>query len=263
MNCMRVSLANKKLSGDKVLVAYYPLCDPAIGDAVDAAGMYLDAGADVLEMGIPYADPCLDGATVRASMERALAQHAPEDAWDDIARIRSAYPAANLQVMCYGDIISGMGVDAFAARVAESGANAVLSPDYPDANRDELDEKLAAYDVLSLKFVPYNLDAVDIESLRPYDDGYLFMQAVDGATGARSEVDPHVGDNISALKRAGFKSNLCAGFGVSSASDARELVTLGADGVIVGSSIISAALEGRMAEFIASLRAALDSFGTA
>lgn len=193
----------------------------------------------------------------------ALAQHAPEDAWDDIARIRSAYPAANLQVMCYGDIISGMGVDAFAARVAESGANAVLSPDYPDANRDELDEKLAAYDVLSLKFVPYNLDAVDIESLRPYDDGYLFMQAVDGATGARSEVDPHVGDNISALKRAGFKSNLCAGFGVSSASDARELVTLGADGVIVGSAIISAALEGRMAEFIASLRAALDSFGTA
>ena len=263
MNCMRESLAAKKARGEKVLVAYYPLCDPALGDAVEAAGAYLAAGADVLEMGVPCEDPSLDGATVRASMGRALAQHAPEDAFDVIARVRAAYPEANLQVMCYGSFITGMGVDAFARRAAESGANAVLSPDFPEGERAALDGALAAHDLLSLKFVPYHLDADGIEALRRYDDGYLFMQAVDGATGAQPEVDPHVGENIAALKAAGFTANLCAGFGVSSASDVQELAALGADGVIVGSAIISAALEGRMAEFIASLRSALDGSGAA
>lgn len=263
MNCMRESLAAKKARGERVLVAYYPLCDPALGDAVEAAGVYLQAGADVLEMGVPCEDPRLDGATVRASMERALAHHAAEDAFDAIARIRAAYPTANLQVMCYSSFITGMGADAFARRAAESGANAVLSPDFPEEERAALDEVLAAHDLLSLRFVPYHLDADGIDALRRYDEGYLFMQAVDGATGVQSKVDPHVGENIAALKAAGFTANLCAGFGVSSASDAQELVALGADGVIVGSAIISSALEGRMAAFIASLRAALDGCGTA
>ena len=244
--------------GKKILVAYFPLCDPALDDQVAWAGKYFANGATVLEMGLPYENPSLDGKTVQDSMERALEKHTVDDAFDVIRSLRAAYPDQILQVMTYYEIIDGMGVKEFARRCAESGADAVLSPNTPADRGAELDAALAEHGLFNLRFAPYHLTDAAEQDLIDHAQGYIFQQAVDGMTGPQKTTSPQAGINAKRLKSLGITTPVVAGFGISNAQQVGEMCAMGVDGVVVGSAIITAILEGRGEEFIKSLREALD-----
>lgn len=258
MNDMNARLLAKKQQGKKILVCYFALGDPLMGDSVERVGEFLNAGADVLELGIPYADPSLDGQVVRSSMERALSTMTSEEALQEVARLREAYPQSCLQIMTYFELIDEMGIEVFAQRCHEVGASAVLSPNVPRQREEELDRALRSQEILSLRFASFHLDTEEINELKHYTEGYVFLQAVDGGTGPRETVSPQVRENVAILKDAGVTAPVCAGFGVSLPSQAATLVGMGTDGVIVGSSVINAVLEKRAATYIASLRDAMD-----
>lgn len=243
--------------GERILVAYYPLCDPLIEDQVAWAGTYFENGATVLEMGLPYENPVLDGATVRNSMARALEKHDVADAFKVIAELREAYPDNILQVMTYFEIIDQMGVQEFTAACAQAGADAVLSPNTPSERVPELDEALAAHDLINLRFSPFHLTSEAEDDLKQNAKGYIFQQSVDGATGPQETVSPQIGVNVERLKSLGITTPVVAGFGISNGEQVKEACTMGADGVIVGSAILNAIQAGEGAAFIKSLRDAM------
>lgn len=257
-NRMEKIFGEMRKAGKKILVSYFPLCDTALEDQVAWAGEYFANGTTVLEMGLPYEDPCLDGKTVRDSMDRALSKYTVDDAFEVIRSLRNAYPDNILQVMSYYEIIDRMGIDAFAQRCADCGADAVLSPNTPADKVAGLDAALNSRGLINLRFAPYHLTAESEADLMANAKGYIFQQSVDGVTGPRATTSPQVGVNVKRLKDLGITTPVVAGFGISNARQAGEMRSMGADGVIVGSAILSAILEGHGGSFIKSLREALE-----
>lgn len=258
MNRMERILEGKRAAGRKILVGYFPLGDPAMGGQIARVGEFIADGVDVLELGIPYEDPVLDGEVVSASMERALEVTTPAAAMDSIAELRAAYPDACLQIMTYYETIETMGVEAFCKRAEAAGADGVLAPNVPEEKRTNLAAALDRTGLLQPLFVPIDLADDAVANYAKAGRGYLFLQAQEGKTGSRDNVSPRVADNVRRLREAGAKASLCAGFGISRPRQILDLMNMGADGVIVGSSIIDAVLEGHSREYISLLRAALD-----
>lgn len=249
---------NEMLSkGEKILVSYFPLCDSALEDQAEWAKNYFNNGTTVLEMGLPYEDPCLDGAVVRDSMKRALKEHNVNDAFNTIAKLREACPNNILQVMTYFEIVDKIGIKEFAKRCYKSGADAVLSPNIPCERMADLDNALREYGLVNLRFAPFKLTEEAIADLKANAKGYIFLQAVDGVTGAQKTTSPQVGVNVKTLKASGIKTPVVAGFGISNPQQVHEMIEMGADGVIVGSAIVSAILEGKGPEFIGQLESSL------
>ena len=258
VNRMERIFGEMMAGGKKILVSYFPLCDTALDDQVAWAGKYFANGTTVLEMGLPYEDPCLDGKTVRDSMSRALSKYTVDDAFDVIRSLRQTYPDNILQVMTYYEIIDKMGIEAFAQRCADCGADAVLSPNTPAEKVPALDAALSSRGLLNLRFAPYHLTPQAEADLKADARGYIFQQSVDGVTGPQATTSPQVGVNVKRLKSLGITTPVVAGFGISNAQQVGEMRAMGADGVVVGSAILSASLEGHGESFIKSLREALE-----
>ena len=111
--------------------------------------------------------------------------------------------------------------------------------------------------LINLRFAPYQLTAEAEADLKANARGYIFQQSVDGVTGPQSTTSPQVGVNVARLKSLGITTPVVAGFGISNARQVGEMRAMGADGVIVGSAILSAILAGNGEAFIKSLREAL------
>jgi len=243
--------------GEKILILYFPIGDTILNDSVAWAEKYFQNGCTVLEVGLPYEDPALDGKTVRDSMARALRQVDLDQVFELLAQIRKRCPDNVIQVMTYHGNCVKYGYPLFAQKCADAGVDGVLCPDASPEQLAQLDQELETRGVHNLRFSPYHLTQAAIEDLKQREHGYIFQQAVDGGTGPRETVSPQIKTNVQALKAAGVKIPICAGFGISNASQAAEAITLGADGVIVGSATISHILAGDGEKFIASLREAM------
>jgi tryptophan synthase alpha chain len=258
MNHMQETLLRCRQDGKKILVGYFPLADPAMGDPVARVGEYLESGVDVLELGLPYEKPVLDGAVVRDSTKRALGVTGAEAALKSIGSLRQAFPTACLQIMTYHEIVEGIGLERFCRMAKEAGADGAMSPNASSMQAEELGRALEEQGLIMPRFAPFHLDRSAATEIAHKARGYVFVQAQDGKTGAQTGVPAEVGKNISLLRSCSEDIPLYAGFGISCPEQIKTLIAMGADGVIVGSSIISAVLEGRSRSYIFSLRAALD-----
>lgn len=259
MNHMQETLLRCRQDGKKILVGYFPLADPAMGDPVARVGEYLESGVDVLELGLPYEKPALDGGVVRDSMKRALGVMGAEAALKSIGSLRQAFPNACLQIMTYREIIEGIGLERFCRMAKEAGADGAMSPNASDKQTEELGLALEEQGLIMPRFAPFHLDRSTAADIAHSAKGYVFVQAQDGKTGVQTGIPGKVGENISLLRSCSEDIPLYAGFGISCPEQIRTLIDMGADGVIVGSSIISAVLEGKSKIYISSLRAALDN----
>lgn len=254
MNRMEKTFAELKARGEKVNVLYFPIGDPVLGDSVEYAKKYFANGCTVLEIGLPYEDPYLDGKTVATSMERATADGIDLlKAFDIIKKIREACPDNILQPFTYMENVMKIGIKAFSEKCHEVDADAVLIPVTTVEQRKELDEELGKYGIINLRFKPYNMSEEDVRDCVDNAKGYIFSQAVNGATGARESVDPHVAENIKTLKDAGAKALIVPGFGISDAKQAKEVLNMGADGFVIGSATLKHIENGDGEEFIASV----------
>lgn len=258
MSRMKAAFEAMQKKGEKILVSYFPIGDSYVADTVEWANRFFDNGTTVLEMGLPYEDPRMDGPVVRESMERATARTNLAEVFEAIAAIRKNRPEALLQVMTYVENIEKFGAVAFAQMCADAGVDAVLAPNASPEQMRALDETLGARSIDNLRFVPFHLNEDVIRDLQAHASGYVYLQAVDGPTGSGGEASPQVGENIRTLRAAGISVPLIPGFGISTAEHVRAYTGMGADGVIVGSAIIKQIIAGTGEAYIAGLRAAMD-----
>jgi tryptophan synthase alpha chain len=234
------------------LICYLPLGDPRAPD--DLAALYRQCGVDVFEIGVPGEPPSLDGLTISSSLERA-------------ARAGTTAAAASAVIRSYRDSLSDQamvwmsyparGAEGMVGEVAESGVDGVLFP--ASARRFErVGEALAARGIHLLHFLardPPLGDAIAARRAR----GYVMLQAAPGVTGTTVLADN--AEFIDALRQLGVRAPIALGFGIRTAEQARAAVAMGADGVIVGSAAVEAALRGRneLEHLLHALREALDA----
>ncbi len=240
------------------VVAGYPDHETSLAAALAAT----DAGADLLEVGLPYSDPLADGATLQRATSAALRAGATLDGSVALLReIAAARPSVPLVPMCYANQIMGGGDGrVVAGRLAEAGASGVivadLTPDEGVAFESVAREAgLAVVYLIAPTTTPERRAAVARRT-----GGFLYCVSLVGVTGARTSLPPSVKALVAAA-RADSPVPVAVGFGVSKPAHVRMLVGAGADGVIVASALIDAlGPDGRnvaaMARLVGELRGA-------
>jgi tryptophan synthase alpha chain len=218
------------------LMGGYPSLDASAEAGLAAAA----AGADLIELGIPFSDPLADGPVIHAAATEALARGAtPHGALRVCERLSAELPVV---LMVYVNVVLTAGPEAFALRAASAGASGLIVPDLP---HDEAGEVRAACDAEGLALVPLVAPTTTPERVAEIGAGargFVYTVSLTGITGERDELPPALTETVRRV-RAASEVPVAVGFGISTREQARTVGDL-ADGVIVGSRIVRAAGEG-------------------
>ncbi|MGZ6855120.1 MAG: tryptophan synthase subunit alpha [Mycobacteriaceae bacterium] len=243
-----------RTEGRAALVGYFPGGFPDIATSGQTLRTMIDAGCDLVEVGVPYSDPVMDGPTIQAAAETAL--HAGTRLRDVIGLVEQVSAAGgSAVVMSYWNPVLRYGVDAFARDLAAAGGLGLITPDLVP---DEADEWIAASDEHELDRIfllaPSSTEE-RIISTAAASRGFVYAASTMGVTGARSRVSSAAPELVRRI-RAHSTVPVGVGLGVRSGAQAAEVGAF-ADAVIVGSAIVSAAAEGQGAvgDLVAELAA--------
>jgi tryptophan synthase alpha chain len=240
------------------VVAGYPDFDTSLQAAIAAA----DAGADILEVGLPYSDPLADGATLQRASSAALHAGATFDAsLELVRRIAAERPDLPLVPMGYANqLIGGGDGSAVARRLSEAGASGVIVADLTPDEGGPFEAVARLADLAVVYLVAPTTPAARRVMIAERTGGFLYCVSLVGVTGARASLPKTVARLVRDVK-AGSPVPVAVGFGVSRPAHVRSLVAAGADGVIVASALVDAlGPDGRnvdaLARLVAKLRAA-------
>lgn len=244
---MSVSTAFEKARADgrAALVGYLPAGFPDVQGGIDGLVAMVDAGCDVIEVGLPYSDPVMDGPTIQAAAQQALDRGVRTA---DVLRTVEAVAATGTPtvVMTYWNPVERYGVDRFARDLAAAGGAGLITPDLtPDA--DPLWPAAAdAHDLDKIYLVAPSSTDERIAMTTAACRGFVYATAVMGVTGARTTTSGLAGPLVARTKEAISQQHsqlpVGVGLGVSNGEQAAELASY-ADGVIVGSAFVRALLD--------------------
>ena len=260
---LRARLAACAQAKRPALIAYLTQGDPSPDATAELILAAAAAGADVVELGVPFSDPSADGAVIQAAMERALrAGGSLPGALDAVAAVRARGGDVPIVLFGYYNPIFVLGVEAFAARAAAAGGDAVLTVDLPIDELDELRAPLAARGVGVIPLVAPTSTDDRIARVRAVDPPFVYYISITGVTGAAAPTAPVAAARIDQIRRA-TGAPVAVGFGIKTPADAAAVGAV-ADGVVVGSAIVDRIAKApaggaaqAVGELVASLRAAL------
>jgi tryptophan synthase alpha chain len=242
MSLVEEAIAARKAAGSGALVGYLPAGFPNLETSIEAAVALAENGVDVIEFGLPYSDPVMDGPVIQDATQQALANgfrlhHGLEAVAAITARV-----SVPVLVMTYWNPVMQFGVQRFSDELLAAGGAGLITPDLVP---DEAGEWLAESERTGLDRVflaaPSSTDArlrQAVESSR----GFVYAVSTMGITGARGDVDTAARSLVGRLRTAGATST-CVGIGISTADQVREVLEY-ADGAIVGSMLVKALADG-------------------
>ncbi|MCU1524828.1 MAG: Tryptophan synthase alpha chain [Microbacteriaceae bacterium] len=242
MRSVESVIAARKAAGGGALVGYLPAGFPDLRTSIEAAVALAENGVDVIELGLPYSDPVMDGPVIQAATLTALtAGFRIHHAFEAVAEITSRVDTPVL-LMTYWNPVLQFGVDRFADELLAAGGSGLITPDLIP---DEAHDWLAASERTGLDRVflaaPSSTDARLSQAIEK-SRGFVYAVSTMGITGARSDVDTAAKALVARLRTAGATS-ACVGLGISSADQVREVLQY-ADGAIVGSALVKALADG-------------------
>jgi len=248
--------ADLRGAGRRALVCYVTAGHPDPERSVELLRALEGAGADVLEVGLPFSDPMADGPVIQASSQRAL-QHGVtfDSTLELISRARLSVPVV---LFSYLNPLLAAGPDAL-ARAADAGAHGVLVTDLPVGADPEREAWLGGGPLAFVRLVAPTTPPARMAEIARHGSGFVYLISRLGVTGVRDALAPELGGTVERL-RAATTLPICVGFGISRPEHARAVGKM-ADGVVVGSAIVRAAGESveAAAALARSLRAGLDS----
>lgn len=235
-------LAACREQGRPALVGYLPAGFPTVEESVEAAVALGRNGADVIEIGIPYSDPVMDGPVIQHATTTALANGFRVADVFRVVRAVSERTDAVPVVMTYWNPVLQMGVDTFAARLAEAGGAGIITPDLiPDEAADWFAAS-QAHDLDRIFLAAPSSSRERLDLVVKAASGFVYAVSVMGVTGARDAVSD-VAEQLVADTRAAGAQNVCVGLGVSRRAHVEEIGAY-ADGVIVGTALVKALADG-------------------
>lgn len=241
MSCTRAAavIDRCRAEGRAALVCYLPVGYPDVPTSLAAVIAAAESGADIIELGIAYSDPVMDGPTVAGAVDTALRLGVRvSDAFETAAALSARVPEVSVLFMTYWNPVARQGVDSFATRAAAAGVSGVITPDLLP---DDAEDWLAASTAHGLERVFIVAPSSPDERLAlaaGASTGFVYAASTMGVTGARSEVAPAAQGLVRRARDAGAP-RVCVGLGVSNGEQAAQVGSY-ADGVIVGSAMVSA-----------------------
>ncbi|MEP6634777.1 MAG: tryptophan synthase subunit alpha [Luteimonas sp.] len=266
MNRIDQRFATLKAHNRKALVPFFTAGDPALETTVPVMHALVAAGADVIELGVPFSDPMADGPVIQRSSERALARGAGLSyVFEAVRWFREQDADTPVVLMGYLNPVEIRGYARFAADAAAAGVDGVLLVDLPPEEATDLRAAFAPQGLALILLASPTTDAQRIARLCADAQGYLYYVSYAGVTGAGHLDAPAAGARLRGL-RAGTGVPVVAGFGIQDAASARAMAS-DADGVVIGSALVATLAEAdgtdavvrRAQAFLAPLRAALDA----
>jgi tryptophan synthase alpha chain len=265
MNRIDATFQRQRAAGRTVLIPYVTAGDPSL-DVTDAIiDALVAAGADIIELGVPFSDPMADGPVVQRASERALAQHVGLiDVLDVVSKFRGRNATTPIVLMGYANPIEAMGTTAFVARACDAGVDGVIVVDYPPEEAAEFAALLRARDIAPIFLIAPTTPAWRIERIAAMAAGYVYYVSLKGVTGAG-----HLDTRDVARKLDEIRSHVSlpvgVGFGIRDAESARAIAAH-AEAIVIGSRIITEIESGapseaasRAAAFVGTIRRALDA----
>jgi tryptophan synthase alpha chain len=236
----RIAAAFAQIDKRAALMPYLMGSYPTLADSIEIGEACVSAGADIIELGMPYSDPLADGPVIHAAGTKALEAGANVAGVLEVARaLAESVPVV---LMCYVNMVLAPGAEAFVERLAKTGASGLIVPDLP---LEESGEIRAACDVHGLALVPLVAPTTPPERLAAIGksaNGFVYTVSVVGTTGERDELGESFAQ-IVARAKASTEVPVALGFGISTPEHARKAAQAGADGVIVGTRLVRAAGE--------------------
>lgn len=232
---------------------------PTLEESVRIGEACVGAGADLIELGVPYSDPLADGPVIHAAGSAALAAGASMEGVLEVAR--ELAPSVPVVLMCYVNMVLAEGAQEFAERLAQAGVCGLIVPDLPLGEAPEI---LAACDARGVALVALLAPTTTPErraAIGARARGFLYTVSVVGTTGERESLGAHFAEVVAGAK-ASTEVPVAIGFGIATPEQARQAADAGADGVIVGTRLVRAAAEaedpaGAVGALVAELAAAL------
>jgi len=250
MSSVKDTLLANRESGKGSLVGYYPAGYPTLKDSVDALVAMSENGCNILEIGVPYSDPVMDGLVIQVATEEARAAgFVLGDLFEVIRQVRARVDTP-LLVMSYWNPVLRFGVEKFAKEIVAAGAQGMITPDLVP---DEASQWLAASEENELDRVFLVAPSSSDQRVADNSDasiGFVYSVSTMGITGERSKLDGLARELVGRVKSLS-STPTCVGVGISNAEQVRE-VNGYADGAIVGTAFVKAyhedGLEGLVAK---------------
>lgn len=252
----------------KALIPFIMSGDPEPGATAPLMHAMVEAGADIIELGVPFSDPMADGPVIQRSGERAMKHHiTPRNVFSMVRQFREADRKTPVVLMGYANPIEAMGAETFVNEAKSAGVDGIIVVDYPPEECEDLARLLRANDMdLVFLLAPTSTQA-RIELVSRLAAGYLYYVSLRGVTGASNLDLEEVASQLRRI-RASTSLPLGVGFGIRDGQTARAVCQI-ADAVIIGSRVIQeieAAPQDasrRVAAFLRDIRRAMDAPGSA
>jgi tryptophan synthase alpha chain len=219
------------------LIPFFVIGDPDFDASLAIVKAAIDAGADVLELGIPFSDPIADGPTIQKADIRAMKSGINISKALDFIRQVKEYKDVPIGLLMYYNLVYQYGTEKFFSDFHKAGVNSVLVADLSIDDADEIVGPAASAGLDTVFMVTPVTKSERMERIASITTGFIYTVSVLGVTGSRDKLSNTVDGLISKLKKL-TNVPVCVGFGISKAEHATTVATAGADGVIIGSKIV-------------------------
>ncbi len=250
-------------SGGKAFIPFITCGDPDLETTAALVHAMSDAGADLIELGIPFSDPTAEGPVIQAANVRALAGGVTTERIFDMVQELRQDVTTPMVFMTYANVVFGYGAEKFIAACAEIGIDGMILPDVPFEEKEEFAPLCHRYGVDLISLIAPT-SAGRVAQIAKSAEGFVYCVSSLGVTGVRSEITTDIGGMVQLVRNANPDIPCAVGFGISVPEQAAEMARL-SDGAIVGSAIVKLTAQyGRDAvpyvrDYVAAMKAAVRS----
>lgn len=224
------------------LIPFFVIGDPDYDTSLHLVKAAVDAGADILELGVPFSDPIADGPTIQKADVRAIRSgmnvHKALEFIRQLRASRTGYSDIPIGLLMYYNLIHQYGVERFFRDFHEAGVNSVLVADLSIDDADEIIAPARSAGLDTVFMVTPNTEPGRMTRIASKTTGFIYTVSLLGVTGSRATLSDTVDKLITKLKGVASVP-VCVGFGVSSPEHAKTIANAGADGVIIGSRLVA------------------------
>lgn len=252
MNAVAACFNALRQRGECALIPFLTAGDPDLATTAEALRILDRAGADLIELGVPYSDPLADGPVIQAAATRALQKGVKLD--DVLAIVREVHQdiAAPIILFTYYNPIFYQGVEVFLDKIKAAGVKGLVVPDLPLEESDRLLEATAERGLELILLVAPTSSPERQTAIAKKSQGFVYLVSVTGVTGVRTEVGSRVEALLAEMRQVTDKP-IGVGFGISQPEQAEQVKAWGADAVIVGSAMVKRLAEGTPTEGLQAL----------
>jgi tryptophan synthase alpha chain len=219
------------------LIPFFVIGDPDFDTSLAIVKAAIDAGADILELGIPFSDPIADGSTIQKADTRARSSGMNVAKALKFIEMVKDYRDIPVGLLMYYNLVYQYGTEKFFKDFHKAGVNSVLIADLSIDDADEITTPAAAAEVDTVFMVTPNTETERVKLIASKTTGFIYTVSLLGVTGSREKLSDMVEGLVGKLKKL-TNVPVCVGFGISKAEHAATIASAGADGVIIGSKLV-------------------------